>query len=309
MKVQHPGIAEAVEADLGNADALGRLARLVRPDLDTAPLVAELRDRVLDELDYQSEAAFQQAFCERYASHPVIRVPAVHHDWCRPRVLVSEYAGGRPFAEFLEHADEADRDRAGETIFRFVFGSLYRFRIFNADPHPGNYLFNDDGTVTFLDFGCTKTFGSGTRERLRRVHLAVMGADADELAPALRGAGILPERDDVDLAVVLDWFRLAHEPMNADAPYTYHPDYARRLVAASSDPQRGYAQELRKLRMPADYLMLQRIQFGVNSLLARVGPTANWRRIMAEYAAGEPPSTPLGEAEAAAFHDVAHLAA
>jgi predicted unusual protein kinase regulating ubiquinone biosynthesis (AarF/ABC1/UbiB family) len=299
VKVQHPGIAEAVEADLANLDRFAALARLANPQLDAAPLLAEVRERIGGELDYQQEAAFQQAFVDRYAGHPFIRVPRVHHDHCRPRVLVTEHVAGARFGEVAATASQADRDRYGEIIFRFVFGSLYRFRIFNADPHPGNYLFPGDGSVVFLDFGCTKAFSTVTRERLRAVHRAVMADDPAALLPALRGAGIAPQAGAVDVPKVLEWFRLAHEPMNDDAPATYTPDYARRLTAASSDPRSEYAPALRSLAMPADYLMLNRISFGVNSLLARLEPTANWQRVMREFCDATPPSSPLGEAEAA----------
>lgn len=297
VKVQHPGIAEAVEADLGNLDRLVVLAKLVNPGLQARHLVAEVRERLSAELDYQQEAAFQQAFVDRYAGHPFVRVPRVHHDHCRPRVLVTEFAPGERFAEMAASASPAERDRYGEIIFRFVFGSLYRFRIFNADPHPGNFLFPGDGTVTFLDFGCTKVFPGSARERLRAVHRAVAADDPDALEPALRASGILPKAADVDVATVLRWFRLAHEPMNADAPYTYTPDYARRVTATSTDSSSEYNADLSRLAMPAEYLLLNRITFGVNSLLARIEPTANWHRIMLELAEGAPPATPLGAAE------------
>ncbi len=309
VKVQHPGVAEAVTADFANVEAFLPVARVAAPHLDARPLMEELRERVLAELDYQQEAAFQQAFVDRYAGHPFVRVPAVHHDHCRPRVLVSERCHGRSFEEVVDGAEAAERDRLGEIIFRFVFGSLYRFRLFNADPHPGNVLFPDDGTVVFLDYGCSKAFSSAARTQLRAVHVAVAEADEGALLDAMRGAGLIPEQaGDVDLPTVLAWFRLAYEPLAEDAPYTYTREYARRLAAASSDPRAGYVDALRKLSMPADYVLLNRIQFGVNSLLARLAPTASWQRIMTELRDASAPLTPLGEEEAAWLHDNALLA-
>ena len=305
VKVQHPGIAEAVEADLGNLSALRPVAALTHPNLDAGPLIEEVRARVRDELDYQKEAAYQQAFADRFAGHPAIHVPQVFHDWCRPRVLVSEYVDGRPFEAVVDAPDEV-RDRFGEIIFRFTFSSLYRFRIFNADPHPGNFLFpaDPDGPVTFLDFGSARTFASDTRRRLRALHHAVAvdhsgdpsGRDAVERA--MTEAGLLPEdRRDIDMDVVRRWFAIAYEPLSTDREWTYTRDYARRLIGASTDPGRGMEATLRRLTLPPEYVLLNRIQFGVNSLLARLRPTANWHRIMAEVADGGPPATPLGEAE------------
>ena len=294
LKVQHPGVAEAVEADLSNVELLGPIAKLINPKLDAKPILAELRERVVEELDYQQEAAYQQAFFDRYQNHPFIVVPEVHTEYSRPRVLCSTFIEGQRFEPMMSRATTADRDIYGEIIFRFVFGSLYRFRMFNSDPHPGNFLFPGDGTVAFIDYGSCRVFSTEARTRLREVHRAVAADDSDRLGPALAEAGILPPESDPDLAVVLGWFRLAYEPMAADAPYTYNSGYARRLAASSSDPNSPYITNLRKLQMPPEYLLLNRIQFGVNSLLARLGPTANWQRIMHELYEGDEPTTPLG---------------
>ena len=308
VKVQHPGIAEAVEADLANVEGLARLARLVAPEIDARELLEELRTRVLAELDYQEEARYQRAFAERYAGHPFIRVPRVIDDLARPRVLVSEYVPGRRFAAMRESATREERDRYGEIIFRFVFGSLYRFRIFNSDPHPGNFVFCDDGSVAFLDYGSSKAFSSEARARLQAVHRAVAAADPAELGRAMRAAGLMPEDSAADLDVALAWFQLLREPMIDDAPYTYTAEYARRVVAASSSPDSPYRATLHQLAMPAEYLLLNRITFGVNSLLARFEPTANWHRIMAELSEGAPAATPLGREEADFFAAHRHAA-
>lgn len=297
LKVQHPGVAEAVEADLSNVELLGPIAKLLNPKVDPKPIIAELRERVVEELDYQQEAAYQQAFFDRYEGHPFIVVPQVHTEYSRPRVLCSDYIEGLRFEPMMEQTTTAERDRYGEIIFRFVFGSLYRFRMFNSDPHPGNFLFPGDGTVAFIDYGSCRVFSSEARSRLREVHRAVAAEDQGRLGPALAEAGILPPDTDPDIGVVLGWFRLAYEPMTHDEPYTYSSSYARRLAAASSDPNSPYIANLRKLRMPAEYLLLNRIQFGVNSLLARMGPTANWQRIMSELYEGDEPDSPLGLAE------------
>jgi predicted unusual protein kinase regulating ubiquinone biosynthesis (AarF/ABC1/UbiB family) len=297
LKVQHPGVAEAVEADLSSIELLAPVARLVNPNVDARALLVELRERVVEELDYQQEAAYQEAFAERYAGHPFVRVPEVHREYSRPRVLCTGYVDGLRFGPMLAQATTAERDRYGEIIFRFVFGSLYRFRMFNSDPHPGNFLFPGDGTVAFIDYGSCKVFTREARTRLREVHRAVADDDHDRLGPALAAAGILPPGSDPDLQVVLGWFRLAYEPMAHDAPYTYNAGYARRLAASSSDPDSPYIANLRKLHMPPEYLLLNRIQFGVNSLLAKLGPTANWQRIMYELYEDGSPTTPLGEAE------------
>jgi len=299
VKVQHPGVAESTLADLANLELLVPLLRVLNPRLEPGPLLAEVRARLDEELDYQTEARYHQAFAERYAGHPFVRVPRVHHDWCRPRVLVTDFVDGATFGEVARTADAAARDRYGEIIFRFVFGSLYRFRIFNADPHPGNYLFPGDGSVVFIDFGSCKTFGTADRDRLHAVHRAVREDEATSLRVAMLEAGLLGEGFGGDFDVVRRWFQLMHRPMRTCEPFTYTAAYAREVAAASMDPDAGYVETLRRLSMPAAYLMLNRIQFGLTSLLARIEPTACWGDVLLELSEDATPATDLGRAEAA----------
>ena len=298
-KVQYPEVAEAVQADLANAEMFAPLARMFSPNLKVGPLMEELRERLVDELDYQREAVYQQAFHERYDGHPFVRIPQVHPDYCRPRVLTSQYIEGQSFTQMLATADDEQKRRYGEIIYRFVFGSLNRFRIFNGDPHPGNYLFPSDGSVAFLDFGSVKMFRSATREQLHTQMHAIMDGDVAALVAHMRDAGFLRPDQKVDGNRLMAFFRLFNQPVLEDAEYTYTPEFAREVIRAGSDPKAGYWELLRGLNLPADYLLLNRIQFGVNSILAKLGATANWHRIALELMGEGPPATPLGEEEAA----------
>ncbi len=294
-KVQYPGVAEAVESDLANAEAFAPLGKMLSPHLRIRPLLEELRARLTDELDYQREATYQQAFFERYDGHPFIRVPRIHLDWCRPRVLVSDYISGRDFEDMLVTTTPAERARYGEIIYRFIFGSLNRFRLFNADPHPGNYLFPAGGSVVFLDFGSVKMFRSETRQLLLTQLDAVIAADAEALVEALRKAGFFPASIP-DPKKILEWFRLFNEPVLEDREWTYTPEFAREVGRVTSDPRGGYADLMRKVNLPPDYLLLNRIHWGVNSILGRLGASANWHRIALELRGG-PPATELGAIE------------
>ncbi len=294
-KVQYPGVAEAVQSDLANAEAFVPIGKMISPHMKMRPLIEELRERLLDELDYQREATYQQAFFERYDGHPFIRVPRVYADYCRPRVLVSEYVEGLDFDQMLASASDASRQRYGEIIYRFIFGSLNRFRLFNADPHPGNYLFPSDGSVTFLDFGSVKMFRHETRAVLLEQLDAVIAQDAQRLAEGLRRAGFLPASMP-DPEKLLHWFCVFNEPVRSDRVFSYTPEFAREVTRATADPRGGYADLMRKLNLPPDYLLLNRIHWGVNSILARLRATANWHRIALDLRGG-PPATELGRIE------------
>ena len=298
-KVQYPGVAEAVESDLANAELFTPFARLVSPNLEIRPLMEELRTRLVDELDYQREAQYQQAFHERYDGHPFIRVPRVYADYSRPRVLTTEYLPGAGFEEMVAKSTAEERQRYGEILFRFVYGSIYRFRLFNADPHPGNYLFPGDGTVVFLDFGSVKAFATRTRAHMTRQIRAVMAGDLSEFMAAMDAAGFLPAGVKVDAPALLAWFRLFNEPILDDRDWTYTPEYARDVIKTVTDPRLGTVDRLRRLNLPPDYLTLNRIQWGVNSILGRLEARANWHRIVLEFWDDAPPATDLGREERA----------
>ena len=155
VKIQYPGIAEALDADLRNAGTIVRLARALAPGLDAKAIAKELRERVMEELDYEYEAQNQRTFSRAYRDHPFIYVPEVITRLSRRRVLVTELVEGLDF-EQVKALPHEERSRFGEIVFRGSFGSIYHLQHFNADPHPGNYILLADGRVAFLDFGMTK---------------------------------------------------------------------------------------------------------------------------------------------------------
>ncbi|MFZ9017578.1 MAG: ABC1 kinase family protein, partial [Ilumatobacteraceae bacterium] len=157
VKVQYPGVDRAIESDLRNADYLGVILKQGFGGLDPEEMVTEIKERLVEELDYRLEARHQQQFAEFYRGHPYIHVPDVYPTFSTGRVLTTELVDGHTWDELLTW-DQEQRDLAAETIFRFVFRSLYRMQAFNGDPHPGNYLFHGDGRVTFFDFGLVKHF-------------------------------------------------------------------------------------------------------------------------------------------------------
>ncbi len=167
VKVQYPGVAEAISADLDNTELLFSMLGMLFPGMDPGPIVEELRARIVEELDYRTEAENQQMFVEAYRGHPYIHVPEVLHDLSAGRVLTTEMATGARFEEVVGWSDE-ERQLAAETLYRFVFGSIYSLGAFNGDPHPGNYLFRPGGEVTFLDFGLVKRFNVCRGRRVRR---------------------------------------------------------------------------------------------------------------------------------------------
>lgn len=298
VKVQYPGVADAIEADLGTAGLLFGSLRFAFPGFDPGPLVEELKVRLVEELDYSREAANQQAFADTYGGHPFVHVPWVRHDLSTSRVLTTELVTGARFDDVLTWPD-AERDSAAEALFRFVFRGLYRFGAFNADPHPGNYLFHGDGKVTFLDFGLVRRFDAHELDVFAGMIRAIaIDPDPGHFRAAIERAGLLRPDAPITDDAVSAYFRRFYELVLHDGPFTFTPEFASSNIRHLFDPSSPIAPYA---TVPASFVFIQRINLGLYAVLGSLRATANWRRIAEElwpFVDG-PPSTPMGEAEAA----------
>ncbi len=301
VKVQYPGIDDAIRADLDNTALLFRLLGLAFPGLEPGPLVSELRARLLEELDYTIEASNQQLFADWYAGHPFIHVPAVVRELSTARVLTSELATGTRFDEVARGWDQHERDLAGETIFRFVFRGIYRIHAFNGDPHPGNYLFAPGGHVTFLDFGLVKRF-TAAEVRVFADLITAMAIDRDvaRFRAIAERIGLLQPDPSLSDEMVREFFGHFYEFVMDDRPVTFTADYASASVRTMFDLTSETAAVSRRANVPSAFVVTQRINLGLHAVLAQLHATANWRRIAEELwpFVNAPPSTALGEHEA-----------
>jgi predicted unusual protein kinase regulating ubiquinone biosynthesis (AarF/ABC1/UbiB family) len=298
VKVQYPGIAETIAADLRNVALLRRMLRITAPAQDVDALIAELRDRVLEELDYRREAGNQRLLAAYYDGHPTIHIPGIISELSTRRVITSELSGGARFAE-LASWSQAERDLAAETIYRFTFRSLYEVRAFNGDPHPGNYLFHGGGRVTFLDFGLVKHFTAAELQPLLQMARNVcVEHDPEAFRRSLEDAGFLRPNAPLSTQTIVEHLAVFYDTIREPGPLTITGDYASSVVRRFFDVRSPVAEYI---SVPRSYVLLQRINLGLFAILGELSATANWRAIAEEiwpFVHG-PASTPMGEAEAA----------
>ncbi len=297
VKVQYPGVDEAIEADLRNADMLGTMLKQGFGGLEPDEMVAEIKERLIEELDYRLEAKNQEEFREFFSGHPHIRIPEVVPEFSTSRVLTSELIDGHTWDELLTW-DQRERDLAAETIFRFVFRSLYRMRAFNGDPHPGNYLFHGDGVVTFLDFGLVKHFTTDEMVTFAAmVKAAAVDDDTAVFRSILEEAGMLKPDAPVTNEAVGEYFSRFYEPVRVDQEMTWSGEYASSIVRHTFDRTSPIAQYA---TVPRAFVFIQRINLGLYALLGELKATGNYRRVAEELwpFTNAPGSTPIGEAEA-----------
>jgi predicted unusual protein kinase regulating ubiquinone biosynthesis (AarF/ABC1/UbiB family) len=297
VKVQYPGVATAVRADMQNLDMIMRLLKRMTPGLDVKAITKEVRERIVEELDYELEAQNQRSLARIFAGHPFIVVPEVISSLSRERVLVSEFVEGVGFEE-LKTRPQAERDRIGEIVFRFFLGCLYRHRQFSGDPHPGNFLLLGDGRVAFLDFGLFKRLEIEPVELELAAQRAVSEGDAESLHKMLAESGFLPHPERVDPEHLLAFIDAAIWWYTTDEVVELRPEIATQVMIESSDPRSSHFREMRHQDMRPEHLFGRRMEMLTLAVLSQLRAKANWHRIAREWMYGDPPVTELGREEA-----------
>ncbi|MHB1847013.1 MAG: ABC1 kinase family protein [Deltaproteobacteria bacterium] len=273
VKVQYPGIDRAISADLKNASAVDLLSGLVFRGQERGTVLRELSDRLNEECDYRLEATNQEEFRRLFASRPDVRVPAVVPERSARRVLTSELVHGRRFADFAREATQEEKNRAGEAIWDVAMGSIFTHGMFNADPHPGNYLF-EPSRVVFLDFGCVKRFTEEMIERWRRLTLAGIRGDRPVFDRMITELGFAPDPKTYDFDYHYAMTRVIYEPWSHDRVYRFEPELVERTWKALvlDNPNKF------RMNLPPDFLFVNRIQWGLFAVLAALGAESNWHR-------------------------------
>jgi len=302
VKVQYPGIAEALEADLGTAAIIGRMGRAIAPGVDPNLIVAEVRERVLEELDYELEAQNQRLFARAHRGHPFAHVPDVVTSLSRRRVLVADWVDGAPFAAMLELPDD-ERARLAEIIERFFFGGVHYLGRFNVDAHPGNYMLMDDGRMAFIDFGSVKEVDVPRLRRSVDLLMAAADGDAQRTIELLGELGYVRPGREPDPELFTAQVRGPRSWLLDDCEFTVDRRYVARVMAAQAVVNAEMIRFARNISLPPDDLMLQRMELGVLAVMGQLGATRNWHRIAREGWFGDEARTELGRAEQAFWRE------
>jgi predicted unusual protein kinase regulating ubiquinone biosynthesis (AarF/ABC1/UbiB family) len=300
VKVQHAGVAESVEADLRSLGVVGPMIKRLAPGLDAGAVLAEIRERVSDELDYEVEAQHQRRVERRFRGHPHVRVPRVHTALCTRRVLVTEHIEGLR-ADAIADLDDAERDRVGEVAFRFYFGLAWRDGVVAGDPHPDNCILSRDGRLCVLDFGLLRELDPATREGEREVMRALAAGSAQDVHQGLSSLGYLPDPDAFDPDALLEHLGTAGEWLLAPGLRRIDPEYVGRVVELGYPTRSPHFDAMRRMRIPPPTLLLRRMELQVLALLGALRAGADWGAISAEHHSAKPPSTALGREDQAFF--------
>jgi predicted unusual protein kinase regulating ubiquinone biosynthesis (AarF/ABC1/UbiB family) len=283
VKVQYPGAGDALMSDLAQLSRVAKVIALVSPGLDVKPLLAELKRRVAEELDYRLEAEAQAAAAAAYAGDPDICVAEVIAS--SERVLVTEWIDGTPLSQIIRDGDQEDRDRAGLLFVRFLFSSPARAGLLHADPHPGNFRMLPDGRLGVLDFGAVNRLPDGLPETIGVITRLAIAGQAEEVLERLRSENFVLPNVEVDAPAVLDYLLPMLAPVSEDE-FTFSRAWLRKEAARIGDPRSPANQLGRQLNLPPDYLLIHRVTIGGIGILCQLGSTGPWRAEMHKHLPG-----------------------
>jgi len=306
VKIQYPGVADAIDSDLKNNELLATFLALIfglsprKISFDVRGAASEMRERITEELDYRQEAANQAEFAGHYRGHPFIHIPEVIEELCTDRVLTQEFVEGRAWSEALT-AEQELRDRWAEAIWRFVYAPSYRFGILHGDPHPGNYVFHDDGSVSFLDFGCVKRFPRERVEMMREIGRSCLHDDVLGTWRASVEAGFWRSSDPVTPEEVFTYWHESWKLWWAQQPFTITPEYVSEWIERKLSPTGPSANAFRHITASPDYTIMSRIEMGAASLLAALQASNYWKAIAHEAFDNAPALTEMGKLDQAFF--------
>jgi predicted unusual protein kinase regulating ubiquinone biosynthesis (AarF/ABC1/UbiB family) len=296
VKVQHPGVAEAIDADLRNLGLVRPIIKRLAPHLDATAVLSEIRDRISDELDYEVEAQHQRRLQRMLRGHPHVRLPRVYTHLSTRRVLVTEYVEGLG-TEDIKRLGEPERDRIAEIAFRCYLDLAWRAGAVAGDPHPDNCILCPDGRLCLLDFGLVRDLDADYLQGERGVMRAVADGDAHRVHEGLANLGYLPAPRSVDADELLEYLAAGGEWMLGDGFLRIDEAYVTRIFELAYPPRSLHFPTMRHMTIPPATLLLRRMEIQLLWLLGEFNAGAEWGAITAEHHSGKPASTALGRAQ------------
>jgi predicted unusual protein kinase regulating ubiquinone biosynthesis (AarF/ABC1/UbiB family) len=283
VKMQYPGAGAALMADLTQLSRLAWLFARISPGLEVKPLIAEIKERVLEELDYTLEADAQRAFSGVFGDDPQIAVPRVVAS--APKVIVSEWMAGRPLSSIIASGTQDERDQAGTLLALLHLSAPARAGMLHADPHPGNFRMLPDGRLGVVDFGAVARLPGGIPAPLGRLSRLCVEGDADGLLQVMRQLGFVRPGVKVTGEDIMNYLGPAADPLR-EPTFTFSRRWMRRQAARIADPRREEAQIGRQLNLPPTYLLIHRVTLGSIGVLCQLGATVPYRAMAEKWQPG-----------------------
>lgn len=283
VKLQYPGAGEALRADLKQLGRFARTFGALVPGVDMKPLVAELQERIGEELDYDREAQAQQQYADAFKGHPEFVVPRViKHS---PTVIVSEWIEGTPLSKVITEGSKEERDEIGLKYVRFMFSGPLLAGLLHSDPHPGNFRVMPDGRLGVVDFGLCARLPDGLPPAIGRLLRISLEGDGDAVLEGLRAEGFIKPRMEIDPAQLMDYLAPFAEPARAES-FQFSRAWMRAQANRTSDFRSPNASMALKINLPPSYLLIHRVWIGGIAVLSQLEAEAPFRSVLEEFLPG-----------------------
>jgi predicted unusual protein kinase regulating ubiquinone biosynthesis (AarF/ABC1/UbiB family) len=283
VKLQYPGAGPALMADFTQLSRLARLFGRLSPGLEIKPLLAELKERIAEELDYGLESEAQRAFAAAYSNDPDIAIPRVVAS--APKAMVTEWIEGTPLSRIIASGTIKERDHAGSLLALLHYSAPARAGMLHADPHPGNFRILPDGRLGVVDFGAVARLPDGSPAPLGRLTRYALDGDGENVMREMREQGFLRPGVAVTAEQVMDYLGPIIEPLRTRT-FTFTREWLRTQAVRVGDPRREEARVGRMFNLPPSYLLIHRVTLGSIGVLCQLGATAPYRELAEQWQPG-----------------------
>ncbi|HET8602047.1 MAG TPA: AarF/ABC1/UbiB kinase family protein [Segeticoccus sp.] len=291
VKVQYPGAGKALLSDLNQISGVARVAAGWIPGLDLGPILAELKGRMSEELDYELEAATQHQFAQAFADDEQFLLPDIVT--ATPHVIVSEWIDGRPLSRIISSGTDEERQQSALRYLEFLLAGPQRAGLLHADPHPGNFRLMDDGRLGVIDFGAVNRLPQGLPPEMGRLLTIGLSGGAEELLQGLRAEGFVKASIDVDAEAALDYLEPFIAPLRTDT-FRFSRAWLRGIFQHVNDPRRPQFSVGLRFNLPPEYLLIHRVWLGGIGVLCQIGAEVPARSIV-DHWLPEADLPPLGD--------------
>lgn len=283
VKVQYPGADKALIADLNQMERMGKMFASWIPGLDIKLLIAELKERAIEELDYLRESQHQRAFAAAFEGDPDVVIP--HVLAAAPHVLITEWVDGTPLSAIIADGTQAQRDQAGLQYERFLLSGPGRAGLLHADPHPGNFRITPDGKFCVLDFGAVAVLPDGLPIAMGSLLRIAQAGDAEAVVQGLRDEGFIRPNIDLDPEQLLNYLDPFVEPSKHEE-FSFSRDWMRGQFTRINDIRNPDFAIGMKINLPPSYALIHRVWLGSIGVLCQLGATVPVRSVLEEWVPG-----------------------
>jgi predicted unusual protein kinase regulating ubiquinone biosynthesis (AarF/ABC1/UbiB family) len=280
LKIQYPGVADAMRYDLKQINKLTPILKLILPNMELGPLIRELEERIIEELDYNLEANYQLSCYNAYLNSDFIKVPKVFHH--SEKILVTSWLEGKPLKEIINHGSKVERDQAGISLARFHFTAPERARLLHADPHPGNFILLPNNVLGVIDYGACNKLPNGFPKPFKELLANALRRDSVALYNNFIKNNFMQPNQSVEPDQLLEFLLPLVEPLIEDN-FKYSREWLLEQSKRVGDPRNPTAKLGMALNLPAEYLLIHRVTLGTTAILAQLEAEGNFRNEAASW--------------------------